>query len=106
MNKPLPRPVQVQDYYLAALLDEIKAVHELLQQYEPQPQPAPAEDSGEVEIKEPALTALPDDFPGKVALEEAGISYLETVPRKGEQLIEIPGIGGATTNKILTWFKI
>ena len=51
------------------------------------------------------LTDLPQDFPGYDALTEAGIIYLETVPRKGDELVEIPGIGKATANKILTWFK-
>lgn len=102
MSKPLPRPVQIPDYYLAAILDELKAIKAQLDQ----PEPEPEKESSEVEIKEPALTALPDDFPGKVALDEAGIIYLETVPRKGAQLVEIPGIGTATANKIVTWFKV
>lgn len=106
MNKPLPRPVTTPDYYLAAILDELKAIHAQLDRPEPEPEPAAVEDA-EVEIKEPApvLTPLPDDFPGKAPLEEAGIIYLETVPVKGDELVKIPGIGGATANKILTWFK-
>ena len=50
-------------------------------------------------------TRLPDDFPGKVALEKASIVYLESVPRTGAALTAVSGIGGATANQILTWFK-
>lgn len=99
----LPRPVTTADKYLAAVLDELKAIRDELIQ------PAPVDD-GTVELREvepePALTPLPEEFPGYDALVEEGIVYLETVPLKGEDLIAIPGIGAATANKILTWFRV
>ena len=99
----LPRPVTISDLYLAAVLDELKAIK--LQLVQPEPEPV---DSGEVVLKEPGLvyTPLPDDLPGKDALNEAGIVYLENVPTTGAALVVIPGIGNATANKILTWFKV
>jgi endonuclease III len=99
----LPRPVTTADKYLAALLDELKAIHDELVKPEPQPE---EEETVELrEVEEVVLTDLPQDFPGYDALTEAGIIYLETVPRNGDELVEIPGIGKATANKILTWFK-
>jgi hypothetical protein len=50
-------------------------------------------------------TPLPADFPGREALAAAGIVALENVPRAGQQLTAIPGIGAVTANRILTWFK-
>jgi len=93
MSNPLPRPVTATDYYLAAILDELKAQR-----------PLPANDNGLTALREPAPlgTPLPEDFPGVEALAEAGIVYLETVPRDGDTLVTIPGIGKATANKILT----
>jgi len=101
----LPRPVTVSDIYLAAILDKLDQLS----------QSPPVEYSIEVDPSvvalkepkkpEPVYTPIPDDFPGKDALEEAGVLYLETVPRLGADLIEIDGIGKATANKILTWFK-
>jgi hypothetical protein len=101
----LPRPVSVTDFYLAAILAKLDELG----------QSPPIEYSVEVdpnvvvlkepEKPEPVYTLLPDDFPGKDALEEAGVIYLEDVPQLGADLVEIPGIGRATANKILTWFK-
>ena len=100
----LPRPVTVSDLYLAAVLDELRLIKaELIQ-----PEPVEPEPDREIELREApqVFTALPDNFPGYDALMEAGAIYVETVPRKGADLIEIPGIGTATANKILTWFKV
>jgi hypothetical protein len=102
----LPRPVTTADKYLANLADNVASVLDELQAIRAQLiQPEPEED-GEIELKEPAqvYTPLPDDFPGYDALVEDGIIYLENVPRKGVELVTIPGIGNATANKILTWF--
>ena len=93
----LPRPVSVADLYLAAVLDELKAIK--LQLIQPDPV-----DGDEIELKE-VKPAIPLDFPGYDAFVEAGIFYLDDVPIKGDELTAIPGIGNATANKILTWFK-
>ena len=93
----LPRPVSVADLYLAAVLAELKAIKLQLGQPEPV-------DGDEIELKE-VKPAIPYDFPGFGAFVEAGIFYLEDVPTKGDELVAIPGIGTATANKILTWFK-
>ena len=99
-DRQLPRPVTVSDHFLAAMLDELKAINAQLIQPEPVA-------GNEVDLKEPAyvLTPLPDGFPGKDALEEDGYIYLESGPKTGAELVQIPGIGKATANKILTWMK-
>lgn len=100
----LPRPVTVADLYLAAVLDELRAIKsELIQ-----PEMAETEPETEIELREvpQVFTALPKNFPGYDALVEASVIYLETVPKLGADLVEIPGIGTATANKILTWFKV
>jgi hypothetical protein len=96
----LPRPVSVADLYLAAVLDELKAIK--LQLIRPEPE---AVDGEEIELKEVG-EAIPLDFPGYAAFVEAGIFYMDDVPNKGDALVAIPGIGKATANKILTWFKV
>lgn len=93
---PLPsRPVTYQDMYLNDIALSLRQVVVALGQ-----QNTPA-----TNIREPLGTPLPDDFPGKMALEKAGIIYLESVPRTGAALTAVSGIGGATANQILTWFK-
>lgn len=102
-DRPLPRPTSGTELYLAAVLDELKAIK--LQLVQPEPEPDEGE---EIELREvpQVFTVLPENFPGYDALTEAGVLYLEMVPRLGADLIEIPGIGKATANKILTWFKV
>jgi hypothetical protein len=110
-ERKLPRPVSATDFYLKALLDEL---HELRADLTTKPEPAP---DGMTELREPLVvvasplaepdpTPLPDDFPGKAALETAGIAYLEDVPRTGKALTAVSGIGAVTANQILTWFKV
>lgn len=97
MDRPqLPqRPVTYQDMYLN---DIALSLRELVAATQRQAATA-------TNIREPQGTPLPDDFPGKVALEKASIVYLESVPRTGAALTAVSGIGGATANQILTWFK-
>ena len=98
-DRPLPRPASTTELYLAAILQELKGLHADL---------VPQEVEGElVELREPEpqqLTPLPEEFPGRAALLEAGIDALEDVPRKGKQLTAVSGIGTVTANQILTWF--
>lgn len=49
-------------------------------------------------------TLLPDDFPGREALAERGIVYLESVPRQGAALMAL-GLDGAIVNRMLTRLK-
>lgn len=99
------RPVTSEEHYLERIA---KAVEELVAQKkgvqategltplrEAQPQ---------AEYSQPA-TPLPDDYPGKDALEAAGVVYVESVPKTGNELTAISGIGSATANKILTYQK-
>jgi hypothetical protein len=95
----LPRPVTVSDLYLAAVLDEWKAIKSELVQSEPE-QPVTAE----IEIREPAVVKvpLPDDFPAVDALRNFGIDFYDDMPKTGSTLVAIPGIGHAKANQILT----
>jgi endonuclease III len=45
-------------------------------------------------------TPIPDDFPGVKVLHEAGIVYLETVPRDRDELLALDGIGPKTADMI------
>ena len=107
-NRPLPRPSSATDMYLAAILDQLKKLD----------QAQPEDDGGLIALREPLVveslplaepmpesTPLPDDFPGRAALEAAGLGWLENVPRTGGKLTAVPGIGTVTANQILTWLK-
>lgn len=48
-------------------------------------------------------TPLPDDLPGRDKLAAAGITILESVPRDGDALIAIEGIGATTAGRILSY---
>ena len=49
-------------------------------------------------------TPLPEGFPGREDLHEAGVFYLECVPRTGPGLAAL-GLDGVTVNRILTQLK-
>lgn len=85
----LPRPITTTDFYLAAVLDELRGLRADLAQ--------PPE-TAEIELRE---TPLPGDFPGYEALVAAGITCLESVPNDGDSLVQIKGIGKVTANQIL-----
>jgi hypothetical protein len=58
--------------------------------------------------QEPAAepgTSLPDDLPGREALEAAGISSMEKLPRKGGELERL-GLDGQMVSRILTWLRV
>lgn len=93
----LPRPVTTTDLFLAALLTEIRGLRADMAQTAVSAPPPPGD---LVNIKEPG-TPLPTGFPGLDALAEAGIVYYEAVPRDGDALTAIPGIGRVTAGKIL-----
>jgi hypothetical protein len=97
------KPVTASEFYWERIA---KAAEELVALQKAQQQTA-TPDSGLTPLRETEEmgSPLPADFPGKDALEAAGVIYLETVPRKGAELTAIPGIGAATANKILTWLK-
>ena len=100
----LPRPVTVADKYLAAVFDELVGLRSMLEE-----RPVPAKDDT-VELREvqpdSEPTPIPEDFPGYLPLTKAGIIYLESIPTKGDALVEIPGIGAAIANRILTAQKL
>jgi len=103
-DRPLPRPVSSTDLYLAAILGELQKLNA----------PPPADDTGLVDLREPAAeVSLPDDLPGRAddlpgrdQLFAAGYTTLESVPRKGKELTAVSGIGPVTANQILTWLKV
>ncbi len=98
-DRPLPRPVSTTDFYLAAILGELQKQNAQAQ---------PVDDSGLIDLREPArqYTPLPEEFPGRDALLAAGIDALEDVPRKGQDLTAVSGIGKVTANQILTYFQV
>lgn len=49
-------------------------------------------------------TPLPEDFPGRERLAEAGIIYLEALPRKGERLAAL-GLNALEINRALSYVK-
>ena len=62
--------------------------------------------SGPVEVKPVELpsffgTPVPEDFPARERLMEAGHHTLESIPRDVEELVKINGIGNATALKVL-----
>ena len=87
----LPRPISTTDFYLAAILEELKALGQSNNQLEPEI----------IVLKE----SIPDDFPGKTALELAGIDSLDDIPRDGDTLVSIKGIGKVKAGEILTWLS-
>ena len=89
----LPRPVTTDQQYLAAILAELQGLRA-----DAAAQAAAASAGDLVELRG---LPIPADFPGAEALAEAGVVYLEAVPRDGDALVAIPGIGRATAGKIL-----
>lgn len=98
MSKNLPRPVSTTDFYLAAILDELRSGGQVA---------TDGDDAGPIELREPEAhsTPLPLTLPGRDALLAAGIETLENVPRTGKRLTAVSGIGKVTANQILTWLK-
>ena len=94
----LRKPVTAQEFYLH---DIAKSLRKLVAAKAATPQPEP----GTMAIREGIATPLPPDFPGRFALEDAGITTLEAVPRDGDELVKITGIGRVTANQILTWLS-
>lgn len=96
----LPRPVTTSELYLAAILDEIRGLRS-------DGSPVVATAPGPIELREPVVelepvgTPIPDGFPGLDALTKAGIETIEQIPRDGDSLVEIKGIGKATAGQIL-----
>lgn len=106
MVRPLPTPITAGDEYLAAIHAELVQLNATLTALTAAPAPDSGTD-GEMELREPQKprtrdearaqqTAIPDDFPGRAALLEEGITTLAAVPRSMAQLTAIPGIGPKT----------
>lgn len=99
----LPKPVTVQDMYLAAILNELQAIRA---QGETETAISPPT-TNIVNIREPEVapepvgTPIPDGFPGRDALFDAGITTVERIPHDGDSLVEIKGIGKVTAGQIL-----
>lgn len=103
----LPGPVTVQDTYLAAILAELQEISALLasppvppeihiQTASPSTPAAPAYSQPVGSGPKP----LPEDFPGRKALADAGVNHYVDVPRTVEELTAIKGIGPATAAEI------
>ena len=93
----LPRPVSIDQHYLAAILAELRALRaDMATTAVSAPQPGEL-----IDLRELAGTPVPADFPGAEALAEAGIVYLEGVPRDGDSLVALPDIGKATAGRSL-----
>lgn len=74
-------------------LDRIATALEVLALWQ-QPKPEPAKPG----------TPLPEDFPARERLAEAGIVHLEALPRKGEKLAAL-GLNGLEINRVLSYVK-
>jgi len=55
--------------------------------------------------KPPKMTPLPDDLPARDALHEAGVIWLEHVPKTAATM-EAIGLDGASIHRLLTWLKV
>ena len=51
--------------------------------------------------EEVTVTPIPEDFPGRDALEAAEVRTIEGIPRDPDDLLAFPGIGKGTAGKIL-----
>lgn len=93
MSRPtLPHnPVTTVEVYLYDIAFSLRELVDALQQ-------PPLPPSAEPEL---IGTPLPEDFPGRDALAEAGIITLEEVPTDGDALVAIKGIGQVTAGQIL-----
>lgn len=49
-------------------------------------------------------TPLPEDFPGREKLAEAGVIYVEALPRKGEKLAAL-GLSALEINRVMSYVK-
>jgi hypothetical protein len=99
----LPPPVNATDMYLAAVLEEIKGLRADLATVPPAPDGLDQLREPETAVSAPDPAPLPDDFPGRAALAAAGIDTFEDLPRTGDGLTAVSGIGTVTANQILTW---
>jgi hypothetical protein len=94
------------DFRLDALLEEIRGLRaDLAAVKAAEPEPEPGIMSIREGIAPVEATPIPDNFPGRFALKDSGIDYLEDIPRDGDQLRTIPGIGKVTANQVLTWLS-
>lgn len=88
MSDPIDlRPVTYADFCLGSIATSLEQIAEAL---------AP---------KPPKMTPLPDDFPARDALHEAGIVWLEHVPKTAAAL-EAMGLDGASIHRLLTWQRV
>lgn len=94
-HRPLARPVTTTEQYLAAILVELRKLNG---------EPPDTPETAVIDIREPKPvgTPIPDGFPGRDALLDAGIATVEKVPKDGGELIKIKGIGRITAGQILT----
>jgi hypothetical protein len=97
----LRKPVTAQEMYLYDIAVSLRKLT-AAKAAEQEPGTMTIKEVGQQEL---AGTPLPPDFPGRFALEDAGITTLEAVPRDGDALVDITGIGKVTANQILTWLS-
>jgi hypothetical protein len=103
----LRKPVTAQEMYL---YDIAVSLRKLTAAKAAEPEPGTMAIKEGIALADPsvvgiALTPIPDNFPGRFALKDSGIDYLEEIPRDGDQLMTITGIGKVTANQILTWLS-
>jgi hypothetical protein len=97
----LPSPTTGPEMYLAAVLGELRSLRADIQALKPEPPAASQLAANVVDIREPAGTPIPENFPGGEALFAAGINTLERIPRDGDALTAIRGVGKLTAGRIL-----
>lgn len=87
-HRRLPRPVTTQEQYLAAILAQLRG------------EQLDTPETDVIDLREPKAS-IPDDFPGRDSLVKAGFETIEQIPRDGDALVKIKGIGKATAGQIL-----
>lgn len=88
-------PSSYTEWCLGRIANALEAAVWVMEQGRPAQEERPAVEPG---------TPLPEDFPAREKLAEAGVIYLEALPRKGERLAAL-GLNALEINRVLSYVK-